>query len=233
MEVKEFSIKVFLFEEIDLKQIGEKLGSLLTEVLCQDEGWKERHYDKSYKGYCFNYLYPLAVDGKYKKGGVYDFQCRVIDRKVEKILDERLQTFCNKNFKVLIVKKINVNKNRIIEKVFTTTPLLLKNEDGYWRKNKDIEFFENRIKNNLIKKYKFITEDQIVEPIIYNNLSIDNEKPIGVNLKGITLLGDKVTLLLSQDDLSQKIAYYALGMGVGENNVTLGAGFLNFKYQRK
>ena len=52
---------------------------------------------------------------------------------------------------------------------------------------------------------------------------------ISVNYKNIKLLGDKLQLNIADDKLSQKIAYMALGTGLGENN-SRGLGFVNFRY---
>lgn len=229
----EYDIKVLLLKDINLRDIGECIGDLLTQVLCSDESWQKKHYDKTYKKYCFNYLYPLAIKDTYTRGGVYNFQCRVVDEHVERIFDTYLKDFKNDYFKVLLIRKNEISQRGVIEKVYATTPIIIKNNNGYWKNKESLDFFEKRIRDNLIKKYNALTGNDIREAVIFNNLIIDNRKPIAVDYKNITLLGDKATFYIAQDELSQRIIRCALGMGVGENNVTLGSGFVNFKYFRR
>ncbi len=90
--------------------------------------------------------------------------------------------------------------------------------------------FEERIKINLIKKYNKFTGEKIEENFdFYTSIEFKNKKPISVNYKNIKLLGDKLQLNIADDKLSQKIAYMALGTGLGENN-SRGLGFVNFRY---
>lgn len=230
IKIKEYDIKVILLKEIHLKNIGSSIGGFLTEILCIDENWKKMHYNKEYKGYCFNYLHPQAQNKIYQRG-VYNFQVRVIDEYVESILDNYISGFWNDTFKVIFVKKSELTQKRNIQRCFTVTPVILKTDKGYWRKENKFELFESRIKSNMIKKYKFITGETIEEePQIYNKIILDNEKPVATSYKNIILLGDKITIELEQDNLSQEIAFITLGMGVGENNSSIGAGFLNYKY---
>ncbi|MGO4988244.1 CRISPR-associated endoribonuclease Cas6 [Gallicola sp. Sow4_E12] len=229
----EYDIKILLLKDINLRDIGEIIGNLLTQVLCSDESWQKKHYDKTYKKYCFNYLYPLAIKDMYTRGGVYNFQCRVMDEKVEKIFDLYLRNFKNDYFKILLTRKKKIIDKNVIEKIYATTPIIIKNNNGYWKNNESFDFYEKRIRENLIKKYNTSTGNNIREAVIFNNLIIDNRKPIAVSYKNITLLGDKATFYIAQDELSQEIVRCALGMGVGENNVTLGSGFVNFKYFRR
>ena len=47
--------------------------------------------------------------------------------------------------------------------------------------------------------------------------------------KNVRLLGDKIRLSILDDKLSQTLAYFALGVGIGEMN-SRGAGFLNYRW---
>ncbi|MGO3751978.1 MAG: hypothetical protein ACTJGH_04330 [Peptoniphilaceae bacterium] len=231
MRVSEFNVKVLLLKDLDLEEVGEKIGNLLDEVLGKDKEWIEKnHYKKEYKPYIYNWLYPLSKNKFYKKG-VYDFQIRSLSENVNAILENNLKDFKNDYFKVLIFEKKEIRK-RPIERVYSITPLIMKNDLGYWKKEKEIGFFESRLKANLIKKYNYLTGNTIKEAKIYNRLSLDNKYPIGIKYKNIKLLGDKVTLYIEDDDLSQEIIYLSLAMGLLENNTRLGAGYINYQYRR-
>ncbi|EGT4139151.1 CRISPR-associated endoribonuclease Cas6, partial [Clostridium perfringens] len=64
---------------------------------------------------------------------------------------------------------------------------------------------------------------------LFNSLEFNNKKPIAIKYKNIKILGDKLTLNISDDELSQKIAYMSIGVALGECN-SRGYGFLNYRY---
>lgn len=231
MDIIEYSIKVFLYRDLKLEETGYELGRFLNELLCTKKEWINQHYNKSYKPYSFNYLYPLAVDNIYSGGKIYNFQCRINSKFIEQVFDESLEDFKNGLFKAIVFTKKVIPQNRIIQRVFTTTPLIIKNDTGYWQNALDYNEFEDRIRNNMIKKFNFISDEDIKEAKIFTSMTLDNRSPIAIKYKDIRLLGDKITLYLSADELSQKIAYNSLAFGLGENNATAGTGFIHYKYE--
>lgn len=60
-------------------------------------------------------------------------------------------------------------------------------------------------------------------------LSLKNKKPISTNYKNIKLLGDKISLNISDEFLAQELAYMSLGTGLSEMNAR-GYGFVNFRW---
>ena len=66
---------------------------------------------------------------------------------------------------------------------------------------------------------------------IFTLITIDNKKPIATSLKNRTLLGDKLTLYVAENETAQNLAYFALGSGLLELN-SRGMGFLNYSYIR-
>lgn len=238
MILKEYKIKVLLLKDVSLKEVGKKLGTYLDCVLCTDKNWLEnRHYDDSKLStkYSFNYLFPIASGGVYKKGSIHDFQLRTVNSDVSKILEEKLPLWNDGTFKFLKLnmEMFNMGENsKVIERVFTVTPVLIKNDFGYWRDKESVDFFEKRLRGNMIKKYNFMFEKDLKDIKIFSNYTIDNDKPIAMSYKDVVLLGDKVTLFIDSDEISQKIVKACLVAGLGENNTRLGTGFLNYKYRR-
>lgn len=235
--LKEIDLKVLIFEEIPLGQIGGKLGGYLDYFFSSNsEELRKEHYSVNDYGslkYSFNYLWPHATNKIYKKGGVYNFQIRSFNDEVIKTLEERIVLWNDKTFKVLKIDVKEINPfDRKIERVFTTTPLIIKNDFGYWRGKVDVEEFEKRLRGNMIKKYNALFDKDIRNVRVFSKYSIDNEKPISLSYKDINLLGDKVTLFIDEDPVSQEVACAALGTGLGENCTRIGAGYLNFKYRR-
>ena len=53
--------------------------------------------------------------------------------------------------------------------------------------------------------------------------------PVKIPYKNIHLLGDKIDLEIANNEMAQKLAYFALGVGLGENN-SRSCGFVNYKY---
>ena len=93
-----------------------------------------------------------------------------------------------------------------------------------------LEEFEKRLKENLIKKYKFFTGKDIDESLpLYDLIEFKNKVPVKMPYKNINLLGDKIVLEVAQNHQAQELAYLALGVGLLENN-SRGFGFVNFKY---
>ena len=104
---------------------------------------------------------------------------------------------------------------KIFEKVYTLTPALIKSKEGYWEDNISRDEYEERIKVNLIKKYNDFTGEKLDE-----NFKL---------YKGKVFLGDKLSFIVSDNEIAQKLWYMSLGTGILENN-SRGCGFVNYKY---
>ena len=90
--------------------------------------------------------------------------------------------------------------------------------------------FEDRLKVNLIKKWKCFTGEAVDEDFqLYTLLEFLNHKPIRVHYKGISLLGDKIRLEIADNEMAQNLSYMALGAGLLENN-SRGSGFVNYRW---
>ena len=90
--------------------------------------------------------------------------------------------------------------------------------------------FEKRLKENLIKKYNNLSDEKLDEDFeLYTGLEFKNRKPIANEYKGIKLLGDKVSLNISENKTAQDLAYMCLGTGLLEMNAR-GYGFCNYRW---
>lgn len=98
---------------------------------------------------------------------------------------------------------------------------------------KTILIWKNMKKDSMItvtKKYMYFWEKAGAQTgRFYNHLQFLNRKMIGMRYKNISLLGDKIELCIDPDPVSQDIAYMLLGVGLGENNSSMGAGYVNYK----
>lgn len=229
MNVYNLNVKVYLLKDIILNKVQQSIASAIDLALSKNKYYLQFHNDISYKFYCNNGLYPLELDGVYKEDNIYTFQIRTIDKELAKYLMKEFRNVVTNDIKILKIDLKIISKKHI-DKIFSITPVVIKNHNGYWREHMSLKEFEERIKINLIKKYNKFTGKKIDENFeFYTAIEFKNRKPISVDYKNIKLLGDKLQLTIADDEVSQKIAYMALGTGLGENNAR-GLGFVNFRW---
>lgn len=65
--------------------------------------------------------------------------------------------------------------------------------------------------------------------ILYTSIEFLNKKPIAFNYKGKKILGDKISISISDDKTAQELSYMALGTGILQMNAR-GAGYMNYKW---
>lgn len=219
MEVFEIRLKVFLLKDIYKAEVQEKITSFIDETLAQDDQMLLLHEDnKRYKLYSYGGLQNIERSGIYHAENIYHITIRT----VEPVLAKFFYTFLPKHHNHVmkgLTADIRTLARRRLERIYTLTPVIMKNDAGYWRECLSFEEYEQRMKVNLIKKYRQFSGRDIGEDFaFYTSIQIDNNKPIAVKYKGVRLLGDKLTLYIADDPISQEIAYFALGTGVGEMN---------------
>lgn len=229
MNVYEISLLVFLLEEINSTDVSSKISGFIDSGMAKVPELLEFHNENVYKNYCYNSFYPLEEDKKYKQGKTYTIQLRTINKNLADFFYTELVNHFNDSIKGLTAK-IRIIPQRHIEKIYSITPVVLKNEEGYWKGKLSLMYFERRLKENLIKKYNLAMETKIDEDFqLYTNIKFMNQKPVAMNYKGRKLLGDKIQLNISDDKTAQDLAYMSLGTGILEMN-TRGAGYVNFKW---
>lgn len=229
MQIYQIRVKVYLLQSIKYADIQTHIAKFIDEVMAEDEKFLELHKKNEFKNYCFDSLYPIEEDKLYKEGSVYTFTIRTISKDLAEFLNSSLANHFNNIIKGLTTE-IKIIPKKLIEKIYTLTPLIIKTEKGYWKKNLSVEDFERRIKENLIKKYNKFHNTKIKEDFeLYNSIEYKNKKPVSINYKNIKLLGDKISIKISDDPIAQELAYLSLGTGLGEAN-SRGFGFVNYKW---
>lgn len=225
----ELFVKVYLLENIALDNTAEEIRKLIDNTLVMEEKYKKFHNKNKFKNYSFNLLYPLEKDKIYKKDCIYTFIIRTVDSELGIYFMNNLKNQYSNKIKVITMSK-KVLPKKHIESIYSITPIIAKFEDGYWRSSKTVEDLENRIRENLIKKYNEFTSSKIDENFeLFNMIKFINKKPISMKYKNISLLGDKISFKVSENDIAQEIANFALGVGVGEIN-SRGFGFVNYRW---
>lgn len=233
MDVYELKVKLFLLKDISIKDALNQIASFIDETLTKEERMLALHQKNCYKNYVFCSLYPTAPQDMYKKENVYSVVIRTIDLKLADYFCNKLPRHDNSTFKGLTCE-IKIIPKRLIEKVYSLTPLLLKNgKDGYWKKHMSFEGFETRLKANLIKKYNDYTNGKVDEDFqLYTTITLLNKTPIKVPYKNIHLLGDKIELQVADNERAQKLIYMCLGTGILESNAR-GNGFVNYQWYKE
>ncbi|WP_027626922.1 CRISPR-associated endoribonuclease Cas6 [Clostridium lundense] len=229
MKVFEISISVFLIKDIDSEDSFEKIAQFIDSGLAKKTELLELHNSNTYKNYCFCSFYPLEEDKVYKRGNIYTIKIRTVDYELAKFFNEELVNHYNHDIKAL-TSTIRILPRKYIDKIYSITPLILKTNEGYWKNNISLDEFERRLKENLVKKYNLFMNTKIDENFqLYTSIEFKNIKPIGINYKGKKILGDKLTIHVSNDTMAQELAYMSLGTGALEMNAR-GAGYMNVKW---
>lgn len=232
MKVFELKLKLYLLEDIKQEKSLGCIAAFIDEVLARSEELLKLHQENCFKNYVFCSFYPVSKEGVYQKDNIYTVMIRTIDRKLADYFTDNLPHHSNRNMKGLKCE-ISIVPKRLIEKVYSLTPILLKDSEGYWKKHMSQDDFDERLKVNLIKKYNSYTGDKLSENFrLYTTISFLNKMPIKVPYKGIHLLGDKIELLVSDDPQAQELIYMSLGTGVCENN-SRGFGFMSYKWRKE
>lgn len=229
MKVYEISILVFLMKDVHSEDSLSRIGEFIDSGMAKKPELLELHNQNTYKNYCFCSFYPIANDKIYMKGDTYTIRIRTVDHKLAQFFNSELVNHYNNSIKAL-TSSIRVLPKKPIEKIYSVTPSIVKTHKGYWKNNLTISDFERRLKENIIKKYNLLMNTKIDENFqLYTAIEFKNKKPISINYKGKKLLGDKLELYISDEKISQELAYLSLGTGVLEMN-SRGAGYVNFKW---
>ena len=230
INVYEIKVKTYLLKNISLDDCLKEIVSVVDKCFLNDEKFQEFHKKNSFKQYSISGFTPIERDRVFLEGKIYNFSIRSINKKLIDYLAKIIVNIYTEKVKVLTIDLKHIPKGNL-EKIYTLTPAIAKFENGYWEKLVDNKELQDRIKINLLKKYREYTGKQLSleESEFYTTFSIDNEYPIPFKYKSIKLLGDKFTFHIKDDSLSQELGYFAIGTGILEMS-SRGAGFVGYKY---
>lgn len=229
MRVFQIKLKIFVLKNIPIEDSQYIISSFIDSGLTKDKELLEFHESNKFKGYCFDAPYPIEEDKVYKKDKIYTLTVRTIDKNLAEFFTNKLVNEFNDNVKGL-TSEIRILPKKHIEKLYSITPAVMKNNGGYWKNSIKLEEFERRLKENLIKKYNSVMNVKINEDFqLYTTIEFKNRTPISTNYKNIKLLGDKVSLNIAENEAAQELAYMSLGTGIFEMNAR-GYGFVNYRW---
>ena len=229
MLVFEMTLKIKFCSETEYISASEILGSCIDKALSQSEEFLEFHSANKFKMYTFDLPSPIEKTGVYLPEKTYTFRLRTVDAKLADYFMKNLP-FCGTDDVRIFTANIRIIPEKVIDKLFNLTPLVVKTENGYRRDSINEKDFEDRLKINLIKKYNSFTGRKIDEGFQFiQMLKIKNKVPVKTRYKGISVLGDKIELVPARNKSAQELAYFSLGVGIGDM-CPRGMGFMGYRY---
>ena len=232
MKYFELTSTVYLKRDIDFKESFEKLARYISFSMAQDDDLKTLHEKIGFKNYCFGGLLPIEEKKIYFKANSYRFSIRSLDENLIDILSNKLRkNINNPNLQILETVKKSYSQ-RFIRELYTLTPTIITiDKNLFWtmKKDGDILKLQKQLHDNLEKKYQNFYGKKL-EPLqnFIQLLEIKNQKPQTIQItkdgKKICFFGNKFRIIPHEDEISQKLAFVALGAGLGEKN-SFGGGF--------
>jgi len=232
MKYFELTCTAYLKKDIDFKESFETQAKYISFSMAQDEKLKTLHSKESFKHYVFGGLLPIEKDRVYKRGSTYKFTLRSIDEDFIDILSKNLrENINNPSLQVLQTQKKSINQFFITELYSATPTIITTNDNLFWtmQKDGDILTLQKQLHDNLEKKYQeFYGEALEAKQNFIQLLEIKNRVPQNIQItkdnKKIRFFGNKFRIVPHEDEISQKLAFLALGCGLGEKN-SFGGGF--------
>jgi len=229
MKVWELSLKVYLKKNIPMEECQVEISKIIDSCLTKDVELLNFHNNNQFKNYTFSSFYPIEKNKIYLADTIYTCTLRTVEERLVIHFRNFLEDESNGSLKAIKIKIKTIPK-KYIQRIYSITSVVAKFENGYWRTNESLEFFEKRLKENLIKKYNNFTKQSINEEFdLFTYIRFDNKKPIATKYKNIKMLGDKITLNIAENNLAQDLAYFSLGVGLLEMNGR-GYGYVNYKW---
>jgi CRISPR-associated endoribonuclease Cas6 len=218
--------------------------NLLLKPITNDSFLKDLHNnDKGIKLYSVSGLFPTEKNKYYKKDKNYTFLIRSFNKNIITKFEKELKCIkSNEHFRDIKAgfRALKNSRVNILLELYTPTPVIvtLPNDkypkDRYWTvkdTNGNAELFREMIENNLKRKYEAITGTQVPrEHSFIQQFKIVSQNPQFLTVmssgKKLQFLGYKVSITPQTDEVSQNMAFVALGTGLGEKNSFCG-GFCN------
>lgn len=216
-------------------QAQERIAKWLNQAQLADPSFKQSHYERSFKHYVFNNLYPTEADGIYQQGRVYVLTVRSSVADILNRLRRCLQACREDEHFYMIACEQQTRRLGLITELLTISPAIVTlDEQRPWMPEDSIALLLERLHANAEKKFKslFPASSETGFQSFIQSITVENSKPIATAYKGRKLLGNKFHIMVNEDKYSQQLANVVLGSGLAEKNSSIGAGFCLAKYIR-
>ncbi len=231
MVVYEITIKIVLSQEIPVSSASETLARYIDSYLVKDPHFLVLHKKNTIKGYSFDMPSKIEKGMKvYKSDEIYQFRIRTVNQELMSYLMEGIADHKTNAVKGL-ARTVKQIPHKPIASVYTLTPCIIRpaNNKRYWRDCMSFEEFEQELCASLIHQYERYTGEEVEKNVtLYDQIELKSKCAIGISYKGITLLGDKFAMQVSDNETAQKVFYFALANSVGMG--PRGQGFLGFRF---
>ncbi|MBN1214239.1 MAG: CRISPR-associated endoribonuclease Cas6 [Candidatus Lokiarchaeota archaeon] len=226
MHYFELTTTVYLLKNVAFNEVNEKIAQLINKAMLSDKELAIKHEVNQFKNYVFDSLYPREQDKIYKAGKIYVFRIRSLEEYFITKIKESFSQVTTDYFKV-IAGEVRRYEQRPIKELYTVTPALATiGKNIYWIPGNDIKILIERMNSNLFKKYKnYFGVSLNEEQLFFEKIKVLNKKPLVYKYKNINLFGNKFKIAINDDEISQKLAFMTLGVGLLEKNSTVGMGF--------
>ncbi|MDR2341460.1 MAG: CRISPR-associated endoribonuclease Cas6, partial [Campylobacteraceae bacterium] len=225
MKIFELVCTVYLKNDIEFQSSFEIIAKYINYSLHLAE-LGEIHQSKNYKYYTFGSFYPTEQDKIYKKGKIYNFTIRTLNKTIAAALYDNLKRNTNnRHFTIVEVVKKDILQF-FINELYSASPVIVSVDNGrFWtmQESGDIEQLRELLHNNAKKKYKSFFDEEIdTQQNFIQLMEIKNKAPQNIVIKkdgkDVRFFGNKLRIIPNEDDISQKLAFTAFGCGLGEKN---------------
>lgn len=224
MKYFELVITFVMKQDIHFIQAHEFFSKVISKAMLFNEELKAKHRQNDIKNYVFGLPYPVNKNLKvYKANQAYVFNIRSFDECFLLTLKEILSAR-DCGIKVLLSQVVHCYYS-FIDCLDTLTPVVVTIDGRCWTSEDGMALLQQRLHNNTAKKARMIFTD-FVEPErnFICGMELVSRKMISIPYKNTTLLGTKLKLYINSDELSQKMAFAAMGAALAEKG-PLGMGF--------
>lgn len=232
MEVYEITIRIYVTKNIKVSDMQGVITHFIDSYLNKDDTFAKFHQERAPKYYTMDLPYPIEKGMKeYQGDKIYQFRIRTISEELSAYLLSGIAEHRTGEIKGL-VRAVRVIPHKHISSVYTLTPVVLVDPEGrgYWRDIMSFPEYEEMLKKSIIHQYEVCTGEKIAQDCsLYDQIELKNKTGIGISYKGITLLGDKLSMQISDNETAQRIAYFLLGSGMGSKG-SRGCGFLGYRF---
>ncbi|WP_418180858.1 CRISPR-associated endoribonuclease Cas6 [Aliarcobacter lanthieri] len=249
MKIFELKCITYLKQDVVFEDSFDVISKYINFSICQKDEYLEKHNKNVFNNFCFGSFFPIEKDKLYKKGNTYSFTIRTIYEKFAKELNNLLRANINNSFLQIIQVEQKERKQFFVNELYSATPVIVSikkenfdSKQQYWNleTNADIILLQNQLQDNLLRKYEeFFGEKLNPTQNFIQLLEIKNNYPQSIYFKTtkngiekrVRLIGNKFRIVPNEDEVSQKLSFLSLGVGLGEK-ISYGAGFCVSKGMR-
>lgn len=220
-------LKIFIRMKKDIKsnEMYEVLSKFINKSLGRDKRLSLVHEKNCFKFYVFGLPYKIENDGVYKKDNMYAFNIRSVS--VEFILT--LSKLIERESDCFFVEGSNIDtySPKKINKLYTLTPTVITTERGhYWCEKDGIELLKEKLNSNIERKLRAYYDDFIIEKgaNFIKDIRLKNNRLIKIPYKNAVLFGNKLEIIVEDNETAQAMANMAVAAGLGEKG-SVGCGY--------